>query len=266
MRPRAAVFYFHDIVPVHRLADVPATHRPYALPPDEFRTYALAASQLARRSIPAGDVPGELGGAFYSLTFDDGHASDYTEAFPVLQELGLRATFFVVPTLVGTPGYVTWNQLREMVAAGMEIGSHSLTHPFVDRLDEAGLRREFGESKAVIEDRLGLAVHAASLPRGWEPRLMRPVLGALGYRVFCTSRVGWWHPGGEPLTMPRIAVRRGMPLDVFAAIANAEPRALWWLQTVELAKNAVKTCVGRGGWARLRAPLLRLRYAPQEEP
>ena len=266
MRPRAAVFYFHDIVPAARLAEVPATHRPYALPPEEFRAYALAASQLARRSIPVSQVPGDLGGGFYSFTFDDGHASDYTEAFPVLQEIGLRATFFVVPTLVDTPGYVTWPQLREMVAGGMEIGSHSLTHPFVDRLDEAGLRCEFGESKAIIEDRLGLAVYAASLPRGWEPPAMKPVLESLGYRVFCTSRVGWWHPGNEPLAVPRIAVRQGMPLEVFAAIANAERQALWSLQAIELVKNTVKACLGRGGWARLRAPLLRLRYAPQEEP
>lgn len=265
MRPRAAVFYFHDIVTPDRLADVPATHRPYALSPEAFRAYLLAATQSPRRAIPVSHVPGELGGAFYSLTFDDGHASDYAEAFPVLQELGLRATFFVVPTLVDTPGHLTWAQLREMVMAGMEVGSHSLTHPFVDRLDEAGLRREFGDSKAIIENRLGLAVHAASLPRGWEPPGMQGVMASLGYRVFCTSRVGWWHPGSEPLTMPRIAVRQGMPLELFAAIANAEPRALWGLQTVEVAKNAVKACLGRGGWARLRAPLLRMRYASEGE-
>jgi hypothetical protein len=263
MRPRAAVFFFHDIVSPERLDEIPATHRPYALSPEEFRAYVFAATQCPRRSIPVSHVPGDLGGAFYSLTFDDGHASAYAEAFPVLVELGLRATFFVVPTFVGTPGYVTWTQLREMVAAGMEIGSHSLTHPFVDRLDEAALRMEFGDSKAIIEDRLGLAVHAASLPRGWEPPAMRSVLGSLGYRVFCTSRVGWWYPGNEPLTMPRIAVRQGMAVELFAAIATAERRALWGLQGVELAKNAVKACLGRGGWARLRAPLLRLRYAQQ---
>lgn len=266
MRPRAAIFYFHDVVSAERLASIPATHRPYVLSLEEFRACALAASQSARRAIPVSQAPGELGGGFYCFTFDDGCASDYTAAFPVLQELGLRATFFVVPTLVGTVGYVTWPQLREMVAAGMEIGSHSLTHPFVDRLDAAGLRREFGESKAIIEERLGLAVHAASLPRGWEPPGMRDVLANLGYRVFCTSRVGWWHPGDDGLVMPRIAVRQGMPIEVFAAIVNAERRALWTLQTVELAKNAVKACIGRGGWARLRAPLLRLKYAGQEEP
>jgi peptidoglycan/xylan/chitin deacetylase (PgdA/CDA1 family) len=266
MKPRAAVFYFHDIVAANALATIPASHRPYALSLDDFRAYALAAAQLPRRSIPVSHAPGELGGGFYCLTFDDGCASDYTAAFPVLQELGLRATFFIVPTYVGTAGYVTWPQLREMVAAGMEVGSHSLTHPFVDRLDAAALRREFGDSKAVIEERLGLAVHSASLPRGWEPPAMREILGELGYRVFCTSRVGWWHPGDDGLTMPRIAVRQGMPIDAFAAIANAERRALWMPQAIEVAKNAVKACIGRGGWARLRSPLLRLRYAGQEEP
>ena len=57
-----------------------------------------------------------------------------------------------------------------------------------------------------------------------------------------------------------------MPIELFAAIVNAERRALWSTQAVELAKDAVKRCVGRGGWARLRTPLLRLRYAGQEEP
>jgi hypothetical protein len=263
MRPRSAVFVFHDIVPIDRLADVPATHRPYTLPPEEFRCFALAAATSARRAVPVGRVPDELGSLFYSLTFDDGHASDYIEAFPVLAELGLRGTFFVVPTLVDTPGHVTWQQLREMVAGGMEIGSHSLTHPFVDRLDRAGLEREFGESKVIIESRLGAPVRAASLPRGWAPPGVEAVLRDLGYRVFCTSRTGWWRPGDRPLAVPRVRPHHGMPVEQFAAIVNAEARALWQLQTIEKAKDVVKACLGRRGWARLRDPLLRLRY-PEE--
>ena len=261
MRARAAVFVFHDVVPAMGLAAVPVTHRPYALPCEDFRAFLLAASASVRRPVPAGRVPEELGGLFYSLTFDDGHASNYTEAFPALMELGLRATFFVVPTLVGAPDHVEWSQLREMVAAGMEIGSHSLTHPFLDRLDPAGLEREFGESKAIIEDRLGVAVRAASLPRGWAPAGLEGILRRLGYRVFCTSRVGWWHPGDAPLAVPRVAACPGMPLEDFAAILNAEPRALWPLQMTQAAKDAAKACLGRRGWAALRTPLLRMRYA-----
>ncbi|HJQ83425.1 MAG TPA: polysaccharide deacetylase family protein [Candidatus Binatia bacterium] len=263
MRPRAAVFVFHDVVAPERLADVPLAHRPYALAPDELRAFLLAARTSSRRAVVAGQVPQELGGFFYSLTFDDGHASNYAEAFPVLAELGLRATFFVVPTFVDTPNHVTWAQLREMTAAGMEIGSHSLTHPFLDRLDRAALRREFGESKAIIEDRLGIAVRVASLPRGWPTPILEPVLEELGYRAFCTSRAGWWHPGDRALAIPRVAATRGMPIEDFAAIANAEARALWRLQMVDTMKGAVKACVGRRGWRVLRNPLLRLRYSEE---
>jgi peptidoglycan/xylan/chitin deacetylase (PgdA/CDA1 family) len=146
-----------------------------------------------------------------------------------------------------------------MVAAGMEIGSHSMTHPFMDTLDAAGVEREFGESKAIIESRLGCPVRSASLPRGSEPREFRSVLAHLGYKAFCTSRVGWWHPGSDAFLVPRVGVRRGTPIETVAAITTGEPRALWRMQAVEAAKNAVKRCVGRRGWARLRAPILALR-------
>ncbi len=260
MTPRAAVFCLHDVVPPEGLEHVPATHRPYALAPDELRALLLAARDTGRRAVPAGQVPAELGGAFYSLTFDDGSASDYTEAFPVLSELGLRATFFVVPTFVERPGHVTWQQLREMVAAGMEVGSHSLTHPFVHELDRTGLEREFGQSKAELEDRLGVAVTSASLPRGWAPPDVEPLLAELGYRVFCTSRVGWWCPGNRALAMPRVGVRRGMLVEDFVAIVNAERRALWGLQAVDVAKTVAKRWLGAARWQRVRAPLLALRY------
>jgi len=259
MRPRAAIFCLHDVVTADRFHEVPVGHRPYALTPEELRALLVEAKATGRNAIPVSSVPAELGGGFYALTFDDGAASDYEVVFPILRELGLRATFFVVPTLVDTPGYVSWAQLREMVAAGMEIGSHSLTHPFVHDLDRDGLEREFGESKRLIEGRLGLAVRSASLPRGWEPDSLRPVLRALGYRAFCTSRVSWWYPGTDPLSMPRVAVRRGMLVEDFGSIVKTEPRALWRMQAVEAAKNAAKACLGKDGWQRLRAPILALK-------
>lgn len=259
MRPRAAIFCLHDMAPEERLAEMAVTHRPYVLTPEEFRAHVMAMRGTGFRGIPVSEVPLELGGRFFCLTFDDGWASDYEVAFPVLRELGHRATFFVVPTMVDSPGYVTWAQLREMVAGGMEIGSHSLTHPFMQDLDAAGVRREFGESRDILQDRLGLPVRAASLPRGWEPPGFEAVLGELGYRVFCTSRVGWWYPGGRALAMPRVAVRRDMTPEEFVAIATAERGALWRLQAVDVAKNVVKSCLGAGGWQKLRAPLLAVR-------
>ncbi len=62
-----------------------------------------------------------------ALTFDRGAATDYTTVFPLLKERGLRGTFNVMTSAVEKPGYVTWEQLREMSKAGMEIGSNSTT-------------------------------------------------------------------------------------------------------------------------------------------
>src|SRR5881628_2589407 len=86
MRPRAAVFVFHDIVPAALLGQVPPTHRPYALDPRELRAHLLAATDSPRQAVPASRVPGELGGGFFSLTFDDGTSSDYAYVFPALVE------------------------------------------------------------------------------------------------------------------------------------------------------------------------------------
>src|SRR5690606_3850876 len=62
------------------------------------------------------------------VTFDDGHASNYEVAFPALAGHGMRADFFVNPANVGSPGFATWAQLREMSDAGMSIQSHGYDH------------------------------------------------------------------------------------------------------------------------------------------
>jgi len=259
MRIRAAIFCFHDLVPEAKIADVAVTHRPYAVDPEDFRAYLMVMQASERRAVPVSNLASDFSGGTFAITFDDGWESDYTEAFAALREVGMRATFFVVPNDVGTPSHLSWAQLREMVGAGMEVGSHSLTHPFMHRLDRAGLEREFGESKAILEARLGQPVRAASLPRGWEPPVFQDVLRDLGYRVFCTSRVGWWYPGASPLAMPRVVVRRGTPPEELGAIAAGEPRALWRMQSIDAMKNAAKRCLGPDGWQRIRGPLLAFR-------
>ena len=64
------------------------------------------------------------------ITFDDGWENQYRHAFPILRRFGLTATFFVFTTPIGKDTkLMTWEQLRELQAAGMTIGSHTRTHP-----------------------------------------------------------------------------------------------------------------------------------------
>ena len=66
-----------------------------------------------------------------AISFDDGDAGQAAYAFPALRAAGMTATFFVTTSWVGSAGYVTWDQLREMRAAGMSIQSHTHSHPFL---------------------------------------------------------------------------------------------------------------------------------------
>jgi hypothetical protein len=71
------------------------------------------------------------------ITWDDGKAGIYTNAFPIFVAKGVTATFYIVSDYVGTAGYVTWAQLREMAAAGMDIQCHTKDHGDLTTLSEA---------------------------------------------------------------------------------------------------------------------------------
>jgi len=75
----------------------------------------------------------------FIFTFDDGLSSVYDHAFPHLRERGIRGVSFVCGSLVGTPGYMTVDQLRELQDAGWDVCSHGYVHQKMDamHIDEA---------------------------------------------------------------------------------------------------------------------------------
>lgn len=88
-----------------------------------------------------------------TITFDDGWEDTYTNAFPVLRDLGIRANVAVNPIAVdgGWTTYMNLAQLRALHAAGWNMVSHSWSHPDLTRLSDAELHRELRDSKAWIE-------------------------------------------------------------------------------------------------------------------
>jgi peptidoglycan/xylan/chitin deacetylase (PgdA/CDA1 family) len=99
------------------------------------------------------------------ITFDDGNLDVYTTAFPILRELGFVGVFYIVGDRLGAEGYVNAAQLSEMIAAGWEVGSHSLTH--VDlTLDHALVREEVLQSRLLLEEALGVPVRSFAYPFG----------------------------------------------------------------------------------------------------
>jgi len=153
------------------------------------------------------------------LTFDDGFRDVWEHALPVLQGHGYRAIQFLVADLLGgmsewqRPGgevagpLMSRGQIEEWLAAGQEIGSHTLTHPYLTRLPLAQAREEIGVSKRKLEDLFGREIRHFCYPYGdWDARV-RDLVEEAGYRTACTTRFGANASPLDPLALRRITAR-----------------------------------------------------------
>ncbi|NJL03876.1 MAG: polysaccharide deacetylase family protein [Chloroflexaceae bacterium] len=145
------------------------------------------------------------------LTFDDGYADAATEALPLLLKHGFTATFYVVPGFVGKPGYMDWEQIRLLHTSGMEIGSHSISHPDLSALDAEAVRMELTESRAIIEAELGAPVRSFCYPAGKYADTVIELAQAAGY----TNAVTTWQGRNMQriFELPRRRVLGGDPVE-----------------------------------------------------
>ena len=100
------------------------------------------------------------------ISFDDGYADNYTYAYPILLEEQVPGTFFVVSGTVGHDNRMTADELREMQANGMKIGSHTVSHENLAEMGEQSINFEMRESRAALEKVLGKPVYALAYPEG----------------------------------------------------------------------------------------------------
>lgn len=143
----------------------------------------------------------EVGKRVLAVTFDDAFAGTYRYAAPVLAELGVPATVFAPSALVSAgrplswPGLerhaltdaqrlpATWDQLRDLASEGWEVGSHSRTHPRLDRLADVDLAEELYGSRAECEDQLQRKCRSLAYPFGEAGARVRRVAGEAGYET-----------------------------------------------------------------------------------
>lgn len=138
-----------------------------------------------------------IGGRVFSrlatVTFDDGWLDNFTNAFPILQRLGIPATFFVVSREMPSIAWdrrMTPDQIQRLTASGMTIGAHTRSHPNLATLDEYAVRDELCGAKLDLEQVTGLPVEYLAYPGG---RFSRKVVGAAqdaGYLAAC-SVINW---------------------------------------------------------------------------
>ncbi len=102
------------------------------------------------------------------LTFDDGYRDNFENAFPLLQEYGFKATFFLITNFIdeGRPLYMTWDQVKTMAQAGHEIGAHSRDHPDLRGKDIDFLVWQILGAKEAIQNGAGITPRFFSYPSG----------------------------------------------------------------------------------------------------
>jgi peptidoglycan/xylan/chitin deacetylase (PgdA/CDA1 family) len=193
------------------------------------------------------------------LTFDDGFLDTYLRAFPILVQHGFAATVFLPTGHVGgmnewedgavaTKPLMGWDQIAEMAAAGIEFGSHTVSHLDLRNVRQNTIMNELAESKEVIEHKLGANVLSFAYPYGYFRPDMPEMLAETGYEYgLLAATYGRNTPATGPYQLHRLPIWGGDSLPQFVAKLRGW---YWWryyTSNIRCELNwALKKCWTRG--------------------
>lgn len=154
----------------HHIQSTPYFSR-YRVPPERFEQQmqllhawgyeTITTVQLVQAITEGADLPPRP----ILITFDDGDVDVYENAFPIMKKYGFTGVFYLVSNYLGQPNYINVDQVKEMAAAGWEIGSHSMNHLELPLYPEHQ-RAEVVESKQQLESLIGVPVKTFAYPFG----------------------------------------------------------------------------------------------------
>jgi peptidoglycan/xylan/chitin deacetylase (PgdA/CDA1 family) len=158
------------------------------------------------------------------LTFDDGYKDAFTVALPLLKKYGFTGTFFIFTKPIDEENreYLTWQEVELMSSAGMEIGSHSYSHPDLRKLSDEALATEIVDSKKEIEAHTQKPVLFFCYPSGAHDARVVQAVDDAGYWAAVTTQQGDVHSGDSRLTLDRVRVRGEAGLERFEALLGWE--------------------------------------------
>jgi peptidoglycan/xylan/chitin deacetylase (PgdA/CDA1 family) len=258
------------VVPIllyHSLtAEASAGYRSYALDPARFRDHiaflagagftTLTVRELARAyRDPAANWPERP----VVLTFDDGFEEMTSVALPVLANVGFRASFYVVSgSIGGTSGWLShgedarrlmdWPAIRDLAAAGHEIGAHGHSHRQLDVLPIEEAAADIGRSRAELERGLDGAVTTFAYPHGYSSPELRQSVRDAGFSAACSARHAVSHPDDDPYRLARVLIRHDTTVEQLEG----------WLAGRGIDRAVPGESIATRGWRLLRRARSRL--------
>ena len=189
---------------------VPTASPEFGIAPADFRRQMEWLVESGLRVVPLADIVQALHGGrdlprhAVAITFDDAYDDFREHALGVLVDLGLPATMFAVSGSIGQTNawdavrgeparpLLDWAGLRELADAGIEIGSHSVTHPDLRTLPNDALAVELTASRELLEDGLGRPVPHFAYPHGLHDDRVKAATRAAGYEAAFAVLLAPW--------------------------------------------------------------------------
>jgi peptidoglycan/xylan/chitin deacetylase (PgdA/CDA1 family) len=138
--------------------------------------FSISISKLIAAITVGADLPEKS----VILTFDDGNENIYLNAFPLMKKNSFTGVIYIIANRINADGFLTEDQIRELLSAGWEIGSHGMKH--IDLvLHPDALRDEIGSSKKKIEEVLGIKVTNFAYPFGTATKTTMDWVKQIGY-------------------------------------------------------------------------------------
>lgn len=217
--PGYLVLMYHGIV-----VSAGTLEAPYCCPPELFAKHIDFLRSHQYTFITLSDIHAHINGQWkmppkaVALTFDDGFRTVYESAFPILRQYDVPATVFIVSDFIGKTNrweidgfpirsLMTWEQLREMTAHGVEIGGHCCTHPHLTKIGRDRAIAEIVGCKMIIQEKLGKKVHHFSYPFGDMSEAVKTLVEEAGFLTACSIVPGFNYETTDPFILRRIEIR-----------------------------------------------------------
>jgi peptidoglycan/xylan/chitin deacetylase (PgdA/CDA1 family) len=199
--------------------------------PARFTAEIGALARAGYRAITLGDVwaawhgRGGLPPRPLVVSFDDGYASQFTHARPVLDAADWPGVLNLEVKNVGLAGGLTRVQVADLVRDGWEVDAHTMTHPDLTTVGPGALHREVAGSRAWLRRVFRIPVNFFAYPAGRFDPTVQAAVRAAGFRGAQTTDRGAASPRDDPTSLPRIRVTPEMtPAALLATVRAATSR------------------------------------------
>jgi peptidoglycan/xylan/chitin deacetylase (PgdA/CDA1 family) len=166
------------------------------------------------------------------LTFDDGFEDFYSVAAPQLKQRKLPATVFIITDrafgrfIPNGESFLSWDQIKELAAVGIEIGSHSCSHVPLPELSLDEVTKELRDSRALMETHTGISPSSLSYPFGQTSPSISSLTESLGYSCAIASDSGPNSADASIYKLSRTVIASDDDVSAFAARVSG---LTWWI-------------------------------------